>query len=274
MDYLQISFPEQEQEKRDILIALLSELGYESFQETDDHLFAFIPESAFDAELLTKSLPGEIFPALHYNTGLISERNWNKLWEQNFEPVIIADRCRVIAPFHDKSGDYQYEIIIEPQMSFGTAHHATTALMIELMLNLNLNNKLVLDMGCGTGILAIFAMIRKATKAWAIDNNRWAYHNTLHNLKLNRVGDVEVVEGGKEKIPKLGFDMILANINRNVLLEDIPTYIRHLKKNGHILLSGFLEHDAEAIESICNKSGLHGIQKLKKDEWVAEAFRK
>lgn len=272
MEYIQITFPEQHEDLREILIALLSEAGFESFQESGEQLFAFVQKQDFDEEAMKKVLEGSPFDELNYDMGMISEKNWNKLWEQNFEAVVIAGRCRVIAPFHSPSPAYPYEIIIEPQMSFGTAHHATTALVIELMLEMNFQGKNVLDMGCGTGILAIFAAMRKAVRVIAIDNNVWAYQNTMHNMELNNVDNVKVIEGEKESIPAGKFDIILANINRNVLLEDIPDYVEHLETGGQLVLSGFLEHDRESIKKKCLKSGLQSLKKLRKDDWIAEIF--
>ncbi|MDZ7740268.1 MAG: 50S ribosomal protein L11 methyltransferase [Bacteroidota bacterium] len=274
MDYVQITFPEENGEMREILIALLSEAGFESFQETDEQVFAFIPRQNYNEESMKKSLEGSLFSDRTFEMGVISEKNWNKLWEQNFEAVVIAGRCRVIAPFHTSSPAYPYEIIIEPQMSFGTAHHATTALMIEQMLEVDFHGKRVLDMGCGTGILAIFAAMKKAGRIIAIDNNLWAYQNTLHNMELNNIENIEVIEGEKEAIPAENLDIVLANINRNVLLEDIPAYVKKLASGGLLLLSGFLEHDRERILEKCRENGLQSMHKLRKDDWIAEIFRK
>ncbi len=274
MDYVQLTFHEKDGELREILIAMLSEAGFESFQESDEQVFAFIPQQDYDAETTKKNLKGSLFSDRTYETGVISEKNWNKLWEQNFEAVVIAGRCRVIAPFHTPSPAYPYEIVIEPQMSFGTAHHATTALMIELMLEMDFLEKRVLDMGCGTGILAIFAAMRKASLIIAIDNNVWAYQNTLHNMELNNIEHIEVIEGEKEAIPTGNYDIILANINRNVLLQDIPSYVKQLEAGGMLVLSGFLEQDRDSIREKCRESGMQSMRKLKQDYWIAEIFRK
>jgi ribosomal protein L11 methyltransferase len=273
MDYVQITFPGIDREKQEILIAFLSMIKTESFQEMEDRLVAFFQESDFDEKTLKSILDDCPLQLDDYEMDHISDKNWNKLWEQNFQPVVIAERCLVRAPFHKVKQASEVELIIEPQMSFGTAHHATTALMIELMLDNDFKGTSVLDMGSGTGILAILASVRGAGKILAIDNNVWAFTNSAHNLKLNKITNVEVLEGDKSVIPNEKFDFILANINRNVLLADVPDYVKQLNpETGVLILSGFLNQDAKAIEDCCFQAGLKSVKKLSKADWVAEIF--
>lgn len=272
MEYIQVTFTDLQAEKQEVFIALLAEAGFDSFQEKPDELVAFIDKEAFDEEAMKSVLSG--FGEIEYQLDTISEKNWNKAWEQNYPPVIIPGKCRVRAPFHEADDTIPYDIVIEPQMSFGTAHHDTTALMLDLMFDMDLNNKVVLDMGSGTGILAIMACLKNAARAWAIDNNIWAYNNSIHNIELNNIHNIEVVEGDKSAIPDMRFDVILANINRNILLEDIPEYVEHLNPGGEILLSGFLEQDKGHIFKKCQDSGLTSIRYISNNEWIAAAFLK
>lgn len=272
MDYFQISFPLADQQLKEILIAYLTEAGFESFQETEESFLAFVPRESYDQKQLKNIL--QRHGITDFQENLIAEKNWNKLWEQNFQPVVIADKCFVRAPFHKADKKYPFELIIEPQMSFGTAHHDTTALMLDLMLNMNFEGSKVLDMGSGTGILAIMASKKAASEVWAIDNNVWAYTNSMHNIQLNKADGIHVVEGEKDSIPNVAFDYILANINRNVLLEDIPEYSNHLNSGGKILLSGFLEPDLPEIMQKCTEQGLQMKETLVANEWVAAVFEK
>lgn len=274
MDYIEVSFtidpisPEME-----ILMAQLAEIGYESFMETDEGLMAYITIDNFDESLL-----GDVITVnqkkIKYSFKAVKEQNWNEVWESNYDPVTINNRVYIRAPFHASRKDMQYEILVDPKMSFGTAHHETTALMIELMLEEDMVNKKVLDMGCGTGILAILAEMMGAKDIDAIDNDQWAYNNSLENVEKNNCKKIYVQLGNAATMKAVEYEYILANINRNVLINDIPVYATHLVKNGILLLSGFYTEDLEKIESSTNENNLSLDRKLVRNNWVAARFIK
>jgi len=276
MDYIEIDFKIIPLEQgSDILIAQLSELGFESFVNTDEGVQAYIPASLFDEKQL-KNLPilndKHLFK-ITYNTKQIPAQNWNALWESNFEPVLIANRCYVRAPFHPSNTNYEFELIIEPKMSFGTAHHETTSLVIQLMLEMDIKNKTLLDMGCGTGILAILAYKKGATNIVAIDNDEWAFENTKENIERNN-SVIETILGDAKLIENLKFDIILANINRNILLNDISTYAKSLNEKGTLIMSGFYEADLPIIKETSELNGLFYQKHLVNNNWVAVYFTK
>ena len=256
----------------DLLAAELGEIGFESFVQTPKGLAAYIPTVNYQAEQLDKCL--EQFPLegvrFRYSSNLIKDRNWNEVWEQNyFQPVRIGKECLLRAPFHPAESGFRYEIIIHPKMAFGTGNHETTNLMLRTMLTLDLKGKLVLDMGCGTAVLAILAAQKGAGRVVAIDMDEWAYHNALENCRLNNVSHVQVVLGGAEQLPAIGlFDYIFANINRNILLHDIPVYCRALKTEGRIFLSGFYKEDIPVMEAKCKQNGLVVLSFNEQNNWV------
>ena len=259
----------------EILIAQLSQIGYESFLETNSDLQAYIPELSFKLHDL-QGLP--VFQSdefkISFSQKLIKEQNWNEFWESSYNPVLIKDLVFIRAPFHERNKNVKYNIIIEPRMSFGTAHHETTSMMIELMLDENMTGKSVLDMGCGTGILAILAEMLGASGISAIDNDEWAYNNTLENVRKNKCRKVIVQLGDAGLVKEESFDFILANINRNILLNDMQIYVRHLSDNGVLLLSGFYEDDLKQIESSAIKYGLKPDGKIINNKWIAARFVK
>jgi ribosomal protein L11 methyltransferase len=274
MDYIEVSFimdpisPEME-----ILMAKLAEIGYDSFMECDEGLMAYIPIDNFDESLLD-DLVTINQKKIKYSFKTIKEQNWNEVWESNYDPVTINNRVYIRAPFHASRKDIQYEILVDPKMSFGTAHHETTALMMELLLEEDMINKKVLDMGCGTGILAILSEMMGAIDIDAIDNDEWAFNNSLENVEKNNCKKIYVQLGDAGKLKAVEYEYILANINRNVLLKDIPVYATHLVKNGILLLSGFYTEDLEKIESSTNENNLSLDCKLMKNNWVAARFIK
>lgn len=274
MEFLEINFQlnPDSSENREILISELDDLGFDSYWEEDDVFRAYIMPSNFSAKkldnLITKN--EELF-YFEYTIENLQERNWNELWERNFEPVQINDQCAVRAPFHKSFPDIPYEIIIEPKMAFGTAHHETTSMILDIMTNLDMEGLSILDMGSGTGILAIMAKLKNANQVIAVDNDDWACQNTAENIIINnqdikiRKGDIDVVQGEK-------FDIILANINRNILLRHMPGYAKLLKKNGQIILSGFYSEDLESIKEKAEKYGLKLINIESKNNWIAALF--
>ena len=258
---------------REILIAELSQLPYESFLETENGLKAYIREADFDiASLQELNVLTFGKSQIDYVTRIIPEENWNAKWEADFDPILVDGLCLVRAPFHE-SQDVAYEIVIMPKMSFGTGHHETTFLMIRQMLQLDLIGKNVLDMGCGTGVLAILACKMGAKKVRAIDIDEWSYTNSHENAESNDCNGIEIEQGDVEllKGPE-SYDIILANINRNVLLSDIPNYVNRLNKDGLLLLSGFFTEDLEQITSVCAKTGLRLENFQEKNNWVSAKY--
>ena len=262
---------------KEIFVSLLAEEGCESFAdgETEDVLLAYIAENNYNEDNI-KALFEQYHSQteIHYSIYEVEQQNWNALWESNYEPVLIAERCFIRAPFHDSNLAAEYEIVIEPKMSFGTAHHETTALMIELLLEENLQNKSVLDMGAGTGVLAILSHLRGANPITAIDNDEWAYLNNLENNTRNNAEAIQVKLGDASLLSDhKKFDVIIANINRNILLNDLPAYVNVLNDNGIIFLSGFyVGEDFEMITKKCYSLGLLFVVHKEKNNWCAAKF--
>ena len=270
MDYIEVRFY-NDVSLNEAIIAWLGDNDYDMFEERSDGVNAYIEAKLFKENELKEvllSIPGST-ENIRYETSFIKDQNWNKKWESNFEPVLIAGRVYIRAPFHTKGAEVEYEIIIEPKMSFGTGHHATTALMIQLMLDVNLKGKNVLDIGCGTGILSILADKLGANKIMAIDIEEWAYYNSLENCERNKAKNVSIRRGDVALIQEHKFDVILANINRNILLSDLHSYSRSLNSGGEILLSGILTGDKEIINHCAIKEGLTFINEAVENNWLA-----
>lgn len=270
----QLIFSPVTPENRDILTALLAEIGYDSFMETKNGLSAYILASAYDEAATSAAVEpvAAIFESLKIDSQPVPDVDWNAEWEKSFTPITVAGKCRIRAPFHDYDANYQLDIIIEPKMSFGTGHHATTTLMIQQLLDIDMTGKTVLDMGCGTGVLAIAAKKRGAQNVMAIDIDHWSVENAKENAARNNV-EMNVVEGGVEAISGT-FDVILANINRNILLEQMPVYSRSLTVGGELCLSGFYESDLEIIKEKAGQLDLHFERVLEQNEWVSAKFTK
>lgn len=261
---------------REVLVAELAERGFESFVETEDGVQAYIIEDDFNESLLKDLMTADI-PELEfrYEYKTIEDQNWNAKWEESFDPIVVDDKCLIRAPFHDNLKKFEYEIVIEPKMSFGTGHHDTTHLIISKMMDMNFSGKNVLDMGCGTGVLAILAAMKGALRGDAIDIDEWAFENTVENFERNDCKNFNVIMGGAESIPAdEHYDVILANINRNILVRDMHHYAEHLKSGGTILFSGFYVGDKPEIERAANACGLNMHSEDSRNEWCVLSFEK
>lgn len=260
----------------DILTAELAEVGYESFVETDDGLNAYIEEPEFNesavARIVTK-YAGQT--AIAYQFSSLEKRNWNAEWESAYEPIEVAGQVRVRASFHQPNPRFRHDLVINPKMSFGTGHHETTASVLELMLGLNFADKRVLDVGCGTGILAVLAAKMGAKSVLAFDIEEWAVGNARENAELNNCSQVSVFQGTIDAVePTYRCDVVLANINRNVLLREIPTYTRLLNAGGYLIVCGFYEADAPDIQRVAVSVGLTPVRAQILRGWVAQVFQR
>lgn len=266
---------------RDLLIDTLGNEGpYDSFVETPDGMKAYIPTDQFDPEWLKGQLAQYADSArISFTHEEMPDKNWNEEWEKQHKPVLVecADghKIWVRAPFHEHRDDVEYEIEIEPKMSFGTAHHQTTYMMLSFVAELTMDNKRVLDMGCGTAVLAILSKMRGASQVEAIDIDEWAYNNAIENAQRNHVeltvhiGDARLLDDKKEY-----FDIILANINRNILLNDMEHYVAALQKGGDLVISGFYESDVAALQQHAESLGMRLEQQKSRQGWCALRFRK
>ncbi len=256
----------------EILIAELGYAGFESFVETDEGVTAYIQKEECNDGILNdiQILNSNEFE-ITFTFDEIEQTNWNKEWEKNFNPIIVDDACSVRAPFHDKPNT-TYDIIIEPKMSFGTGHHETTHMMIQHILKNDFTNKSVLDMGCGTGVLAILSEMKGAKRIDAIDIDNWCYLNSKENIDRNNCNHISVYEGDASLLKGKKYDVIIANINRNILLRDLSKYANCLNTNGILLLSGFYNSDISLIEAACNELMLKFNEKIEKNNWVALKF--
>jgi len=278
MDYveLKVKVEPTNQQVNEVLIAQLAELGFESFVENDIGFSAFIKVSDYskEIEIIIKELIIPEDSKVSFQSERIADQNWNILWESNFEPIIVGNSCLIKASFHKDTPKFDYEIVIDPKMAFGTGHHQTTHLMIDAILSENFLGKEVLDMGCGTGILAILAEMRGAKKITAIDIDEWAFHSTIENVHLNNCNKIESFLGDVSLIKDKKFDIVIANINLNILLSDMSFYYNSLVPNGSLILSGILKSDIPAISEKANFLGLTHKHTSTRDEWVMMSFLK
>ena len=260
---------------KDLLINSLAEMGFDTFEDTELGFKAYIPQDVPIEGCITKL--AEQYSSLFtfsFEVKVIPHQNWNELWESNFEPLKINERCYIRATFHEPHPEYEFEIIVDPKMAFGTGHHQTTALMMEFMMEADFNGKKVLDMGCGTGILAILASRLGADSIVAIDYDPVCYESAIENSHLNNIHNILPLCGSKEVIPEQKFDIILANINRNILLDQIDRYSAVLSPGGLIFFSGFyLDPDLNIITEKSKGCGLAYIYHKEKNNWVAAKFQ-
>ena len=279
MDYFEIKITFIQPEPwKEIFTSLMADGGCDSFAdgENEHTLLCYISEVAYNPSQIKDILENHDYQTqIQYQIEKIKAQNWNKLWESNYESVLINERCYIRAPFHESNQNAEYEIIIEPKMSFGTAHHETTSLMIEYILDEPLEGKKVLDMGAGTGILAILTYKKGAFPVMAVDNDEWAYLNNIENNAKNNTEKITVLQGDAHDITGNSFQVIFANINRNILLADMEIYAQTLEKEGMLFLSGFYTgEDLDKITDKCNLLGLNRISYKVKNNWCAAKFQK
>lgn len=260
---------------REIFISEMAVLGFESFEEIPGGFKAYIEKSRFNQEEVLSALRevvDDAQPEVKVEFQTIEGENWNAVWESNFEPVVLGEKCFVRAPFHVPSGAYPLELVIEPKMSFGTGHHETTALMAALILEENLQNKSVLDMGCGTGLLGIIAAKLGAHPVTIIDNDVSAYENAQENILRNDCPHIQVMLGDAKLLGKDSYDVIIANITKNILLQDLPIYVSVLLAGGKLFMSGFFEIDKEEMVMHAENFGLEQLGEKSQSGWLALSF--
>ncbi|NGM61428.1 50S ribosomal protein L11 methyltransferase [Sphingobacterium sp. SGG-5] len=265
-----------EEWQKDLLVAELAHIGFDTFEDTEHGFDAYIPSANLDWSALETVLLAQVKGYhVEYKIEDIDEQNWNALWESNFNPILVDDTCYVRATFHERKPEYPYEIVIDPKMSFGTGHHQTTSMMLSFILENNFQDKRVLDMGCGTGILAILASMRGAVSVLAVDNDSICVESVQENKHRNAISNIEEKLGSKEVLVGGRFDSILANINRNILLDQMETYADCLSGGGELYMSGFyVEQDLDILRTECERVGFRYIENKVLDGWCAAKFIK
>ncbi len=276
MNYTKISFkltPDTE-ENREILVAVLSDLTFESFDETEEQVLGYVPGESFNYDEMneiTSTLPFSI----EIENEMIPDQNWNEVWEKNyFKPLLIGGRCLVRAPFHTEFEPAEFKLVIEPKMAFGTGNHETTTLVAEQILNMDLTGKTVLDMGCGTGILGMLASLKGAKSVTAIDIDTWSFESTVENARLNNIFNLEAKLGDASLLGNETYEVIFANIHKNVIINDLPAYEKVLQSGGKLYLSGFYTHDMPDVRKKAESLGLVETGFQEKNNWVVYSFEK
>ena len=260
--------------QHDMLTTMLGEIGFDSFMDEDLVLKAYCTEDHRDDVAVEELLRMDSFSDVRLlSVEEMPDKDWNEVWEASYHSVVVNERCRVRAPFHEADPRYEFDLVIEPKMSFGTANHETTAQIIQLMLETDFQGKDVLDMGSGTAVLAILAKELGAARTVAIDNDGWAYRNAFTNVALNGIDDIEIVLGDASAI-RGAFDVVLANINRNILLRDMSCYVDAMNVGARIFFSGFYTEDLPSIQGEAERLGLHYCRHLSRNNWVAAEFVK
>lgn len=274
MNYFEFVCTTSSAEIAEILTIHFSDIGFESFVDTDTGFNAYIQEVLYNSETEPAIQSLQTKYPFQYKVQFIKNQNWNKQWEENFSPINVDNKCYVRASFHPPLEGLKYDIIINPKMSFGTAHHETTFMVISQLIKCDVKNKTVCDMGCGTSVLAILASKMGAVSVLAIDTDDWAVENSIENINTNNTSGVVVKKGDAQLLVGKTFHIILANINRNVLLSDMEKYIRSLNKQGILILSGFFDVDINLIESKAKQFGMDLLNTKLKNKWAMLCFIK
>ena len=278
MQYLEVTFTVSpiSETANDIIAALAAELGFESFVESEQGTIGYVPINQYDEQALNEALADFPMPdtKVTFTTCEMEDKNWNEEWEKHFfEPIVVDSRCVIHSTFHKDYPKADFDIIINPQMAFGTGHHQTTRLIISYLRDIELVGKTVLDMGCGTSILAILASMRGAKALTAIDIDEWCVNNSIDNLALNGIDNIKVFQGDASSLASEGpFDVIIANINRNILLADMQYYVARMNQGGEIYFSGFYESDLPMIQAEAERLGLRYISHRVEKDWTAAQF--
>ena len=280
MKYLEFSFRTTPctEVVNDVLSAVLAEVGFESFVEQPEGLLAYIQQSLYDEASVASAINDFPIPdtTIDYTYTEAEDKDWNEEWEKNFfQPIVIGNRCVIHSTFHHDVPQAEYDIAINPQMAFGTGHHETTSLVIGELLDSELEGKTVLDMGCGTSILAILARMRGASSCTAIDIDDWCVRNSIENIELNNVDQIEVCLGDAAILTDKGpFDVVIANINRNILLADMQYYVARMKEGATLLMSGFYVDDIPLIKAEAERLGLTFVGYKEKNRWTVTTFKR
>ncbi len=272
MEYTAVKFKFRFEESfaADLFVAFLAENGFDSFENWEEGIEAYIPSEDFSEEELVEKITSFPYQGVELlDVNAIPDQNWNEEWEKNFfSPIVIGDECVIHSSFHKDVPQVQYDIQINPKMAFGTGHHATTSLIIAALLKAELQGKALLDMGCGTAVLAILAAMRGATPITAIDIDTWCVENAKENSQINKIENIDIRLGDARLLKGMHFDVILANINRNILLTDMKTYATCLNKQGELYLSGFYTEDIPILEAEALKHGLKTLEYKEKNNWA------
>jgi ribosomal protein L11 methyltransferase len=266
MNHKKITIALANTEMREILIAMLSEAGYEGFEENDNELLAYIGEELFEEEQLQQMLSSF---EVGYTTEIVEPRNWNEMWETDIQPVVVDGFCTIRTHFHTIEVATPYDIVITPKMSFGTGHHATTQLMMLGMKDIDFDNKSVLDFGTGTGVLAILAGMLGATDITAIDNDEWSVSNATENMIRNNRERIAVAKASLEDIPQREYHVILANINRHILLQYMSDMYERLFDGGTLLMSGLLTDDEQIVTEAAKAAGFEIEHVSVRNGWIS-----
>ena len=280
MKYLEFTFrinPPSEL-GQEVLTGVLGDAGFDSFMEKPEGLAAYIKKELYVPDVLEQALADFPLPDTHISfvCAEAEDKDWNEEWEKNFfRPIVIGQRCVIHSTFHQQVPKAEYDILINPQMAFGTGHHETTSLIIEELLDTDLKGKSILDMGCGTSILAILARMRGADSCTAIDIDEWCVRNSWENIALNKMDHISVCQGDTSSLNDKGpFDLIIANINRNILLSDMEQYVKRMKPNAQLYISGFYTNDVPVLRKEAERNGLTFLHQREKNRWAMAAFQK
>lgn len=272
-NYVVVEFVLLDSEHKELLSALLPDYGFEGIEELESSLKAYIPQKDFSEETFKVFLK-QFSLEIPFTQQILPDKNWNEAWEKSYDPIVVAGKVIIKASFHRTQKSYPFEILVDPQMSFGTGHHETTQLMLEMMLAMDFEDKSALDFGSGTGVLSILAHKMKAMRIVAADIDEWAYNNIKENIEKNDALSIEPLLGGAEVLPREMFDVVLANVNKNILLENMEILLSRLINKGIILFSGLLLADEREFIASAEKNGLILLEKKTKNEWLSLKFQR